>query len=288
MKDRIVEGVYKLHAPQAPLVPAVFDSPHSGLHMPDEWRCMQTPEVMRGSGVDNFIDEIFQDVPKFGAPLLEALYHRAFIDPNRSAEEIDLALLDAPWPGPIVKTAQAERGRGVVWRTSTPSLTLYDRKLSVKEMQTRIATYWQPYQDTMKELMDNAHARFGVAYHLDCHSNRAHGTADGPDAGQLRPEMELGTLDGKAASADYIRFVKETLEQLGYQVVVDGFHKGQHLVKAYGAPAQGRHSIMLEIRKDMYMDQPTLTRNARFDECRTKMAKLAEAICSYAKSHAKG
>ena len=39
MKDRIVEGVYKLHAPHAALVPAVFDSPHSGLNMPDDWGC---------------------------------------------------------------------------------------------------------------------------------------------------------------------------------------------------------------------------------------------------------
>lgn len=282
----IIDGIYTLHEPRAALAPAVFDSPHSGTHCPPEWGCLPSEATLCASGVDNFVDELFAEAPQFGAPLLAAHFHRAFIDANRSSTEIDLELLDGPWPDAFTDSVQARRGRGVIWRTSTPDLVLYDRKLTVAEVRHRIRNYWQPYQDALKAQLDRAHAAFGVAFHLNCHSNRQYGTAEGPDAGQLRPEMELGTREGATTSPAFTRFVKETLESLGYQVVVDGFHKGQHLIRDYGDPARGRSSIMLEIRKDLYMDQETLSRNARFEECRFRMSRLAEAICSFARSHA--
>jgi hypothetical protein len=42
---------------------------------------------------------------------------------------------------------------------------------------------------------------------------------------------------------------------------------------------------MLEIRKDLYMDQDTISHNNGFDETRANMAKLAQAICDFAKNH---
>ena len=287
MEDRFMDGVYMLHAARSELVPAVFDSPHSGLGIPEDWRCLPTPETLWGSGVDNFIDQLFKEVPQYGASFLEALFHRAYVDPNRSDHEIDPVLLDAPWPGPMAESAMTRRGRGVVWRITTPEIPLFDRKLSVAELQGRIDRYWKPYHDTLKEQLDRAHAKFGVVYHFNCHANRAVGTPGGTDAGEIRPEMELGTVDGRTASPDYIRVVKDALEGMGYQVVVDGHNKGEHLVRAYADPLNGRYSMMLEIRKDMYMDQETLKPNARFAECRSKMAKLAKIICDYAKSMAR-
>ena len=50
---------------------------------------------------------------------------------------------------------------------------IYNRKLGVAEVMARIERYYQPYHDALWELMANAHTRFGVVYHINCHSMRA-------------------------------------------------------------------------------------------------------------------
>ena len=76
-------------------------------------------------------------------------------------------------------------------------------------------------------------------------------------------------------------------EGMGYQVVVDGYHTGEHLIRHYSDPAKGRHCMMIEVRKDLYMDEKTIERNDRFVETQTNMGKLAKAICEFARSKAR-
>ena len=164
---------------------------------------------------------------------------------------------------------------------------LYDRKLTVADVQERIESYWRPYQGALKAALDAVHARFGCVYHLNCHSNRSvapPGLAD--DAGTVRPEMELGTLDGATCEPEFTAFVHDTLVAMGYGVVVDGFNKGEHLIRHYADPAAGRHSMMLEVRKDLYMDEKTIGKNDRFAGTRADMSRLAAAISAYAKEKA--
>ena len=74
---------------------------------------------------------------------------------------------------------------------------------------------------------------------------------------------------------------------MGYQVVVDGFHKGEHLIRHYANPPAGRHCMMIEVRKDLYMDAETIERNDRFAETQANMSKLTQEICYYARAQAK-
>ena len=285
---RTIDGVLAVHEPVGDEAPAVFDSPHSGLGIPDDFGTVLPKEKLWGGGVDNFVNELFADVPLYGGHLIEALFLRSYVDPNRNADEIDSKILDAPWPGSISRSTRVGLGTGLVWSRDVPDLPLYDRKLSVAEVQRRIERYWKPYQAKLMGILEAKRKRFGVAYFLDCHSHRAVAPPNMFDSeGTLRAEMDLGTLDGTACSPEFADLVRTTLEQCGYKVVVDGDHKGEHLIRHYGNPADGCHAIMLEIRKDLYMDQDTLTRNERFGETRTNMAKLARAICEFARRQAR-
>jgi N-formylglutamate amidohydrolase len=42
--------------------------------------------------------------------------------------------------------------------------------------------------------------------------------------------------------------------------------------------------MMLEIRKNLYMDEATLEPNSGFAEVQANMSKLVRAICDYARS----
>ena len=292
---QVIENVLVLHSAEGPEAPAVFDSPHSGLYCPDDWNCLPDAETLRGSGVDNFIDRVFKDAPRAGAVLLEALFHRAYVDPNRSEGDLDVSMLDGPWPGPLQVGERGSRGNGLIWRAGPPDirtgpsdLALYDRALSVAEVRHRIEAYWRPYQDALVETLNRLHDAYGVVYHFNCHANRSLSTPNAPEGpGVRRPEMEIGTLDGTTCAADYTALVRDALESYGYEVEVDGFNKGEHLIRAYADPPRGRHSMMLEIRKDMYMDEETLEPNDRFAETQANMGALARVIAEFARDRAR-
>ncbi|MBP0573387.1 N-formylglutamate amidohydrolase, partial [Mycobacterium tuberculosis] len=85
--------------PTAPLAPLVYDSPHSGLTIPPEFRpAVSADLVLKAS--DTHVDVLFDAAPSVGAPYLTALFPRSFLDANRSERDVDVAMLDAPWPHP--------------------------------------------------------------------------------------------------------------------------------------------------------------------------------------------
>ena len=109
--------------------PLVLDSPHSGTAYPADFDFAAPFELLRRTE-DAFVDELFADAPRHGAPLLAALFPRSYIDPNRSLEDIDPELLTESWPEPIRPGEKARLGHGLIWRLCPPDMNLYIEKLS--------------------------------------------------------------------------------------------------------------------------------------------------------------
>lgn len=281
----VIEGVLKFHPPIGPARPAIFDSPHSGRALPEGWACLPSPEKLATTGTDHHIADLFVTAPQHGGCLLEALFHRAFIDLNRADDDIDTELLDSPWPGSLSESERSRMGRGLIWRSAPPDLVMYDRKLGVPEVQARIERYWRPYHDILARRFSELQDRFAQVFHLDCHANRTFAPPGAPEGdGTMRPEMELGTCHGTSAGEPFVAFLRERIAALGFEVVVDGFHAGEYLVRHYGDPAAGRHSVMLEIRKNLYMDETTQGHGPHWQSFKSAMDRLAEEICDFADS----
>ena len=73
-----------VRAPQAQTIPLVFSSPHSGTNYPADFleqSRLDSLSIRRSE--DSFVDELFGAAPDLGAPLLRALFPRAYLDPNR-------------------------------------------------------------------------------------------------------------------------------------------------------------------------------------------------------------
>ena len=85
---------YQLIAPVKRTTSVVFASPHSGRDYSRRFlqRSILDEHTIRSSE-DAFVDKLFAAVPQHGAPLLLAGAPRAFIDLNRSADELDPALI---------------------------------------------------------------------------------------------------------------------------------------------------------------------------------------------------
>ena len=104
--------------PDRQTVPLVFASPHSGRNYPPDFVAGSRldPVSLRRSE-DSFVDDLFAASPDFGAPLLRALFPRAFIDPNREPFELDQSMFSDELPD-YVNTESSRVAAGLAMELS--------------------------------------------------------------------------------------------------------------------------------------------------------------------------
>lgn len=270
-----------LFGPRVAAIPLVLDSPHSGCVFPPDFDAVVSEFDLR-EGEDCFVDELYLPAAEAGVPLLAAQVARTYLDVNRHRGDVDLDLLAAPWPHEYVPSGKHRIGKALIWRLLDDGRPIYGRKLKVEEVAARIERVHTPYHRALAALLDDAHARCGRVYHLNCHSMAAVGGAMAEGgAGRPRADFVLGDRDGTSCAPAFTDFVRATLASMGYQVRVNDPYKGVELVRAYSDPARGRHSLQIEINKRLYMDEATRRKHAGFARLQRDLAQLVAAIRDY-------
>jgi N-formylglutamate amidohydrolase len=279
--------ILRIDGPHTPAFPLVLDSPHSGHDFPHDFDAVVSEFDLR-DGEDTFVDDLYLPATELGIPLLAAQFPRTYLDPNRHRGDIDLELLADPWPHEYVPSGKARIGKALVWRTLDDGRPIYARKLKSHEIAARIERMHAPYHSALRALLDGAHERFGVVFHVNCHSmNAVSGKMGEGGAGNVRADFVLGDRDGTTCGSSFTEFVRAFLAGLGYEVKVNDPYKGVELVKAYSNPAASRHSLQIEINKRLYMDEDARTKSAGYATVRGHLKQLAEAIRDYALSAAR-
>ena len=266
-------------------VPVVFDSPHSGTNYPADFDTI-VPRLTLRRAEDTHVEALYAAAPEHGAVLIAAEFPRSYIDANRSLLDIDAALLDSAWPGPINASRKTEKGIGLVWRLLDTGEPIYTRKLTVAEVQTRIANCYAPYHKAVRGAINAAHKHFGAVWHINCHSMPATSSViseEGP--GVPRADFVLGDRDGTTCAPEFTTFVALTLREMGYEVRVNDPYKGVELVRAYSDPTVHKHSLQIEVNRKLYMDEITREPNANFVKLQADITALVKAISGYARQH---
>jgi len=283
-----MRDVYRLAGPAQPTIPLVFDSPHSGNRFPADFGAAVSEAELR-EGEDCYIDELYAAAEAHGATLLAAQFPRTYLDPNRHAGDVDLDLLEGEWPWEHRPSGKARIGKSLVWRTLDDGRPIYARRLSPAEVRRRIERFHAPYHAALRGLLDAAHARHGVVYHVNCHSMKGVAGKQSDDGeGSVRADMVLGDRDGTTCSAAFTAFVRDTLAGMGYEVKVNDPYKGVELVRAYSDPARGRHSLQIEINRRLYMDEKTLVKTPGFDRLQADLARLVASLAAFARASVRG
>jgi N-formylglutamate deformylase len=261
-----------------PAVPLVLDSPHSGNDFPADFDAIVTEKELRDAE-DCYVDELYAAAHELGAPLLAARFPRTYIDPNRHAGDVDLELIEGPWPWEYKPSGKARIGKALVWRTLEDGRPIYARRLAPDIVRRRIECCHAPYHRELKGVLDAAHRRFGRVYHINCHSMHSVAGKQGEGGpGVVRPDFVLGDRDGTTCEPRFTELVRSTLAGMGYDVKVNDPYKGVELVRAYSDPRAGRHSLQIEINKRLYMDETTLQKNAGFSRLQRNLAELLKVV----------
>jgi N-formylglutamate deformylase len=262
--------------------PLVLDSPHSGTNYPDDFAYACDLATLRHAE-DTHVEKLYDFASALGVGWIEASFPRSYLDLNRGTREIDVELFDEPWPGPVATDPQVlskvRLGKGLIWRITDDGQAIYQRKLSVAEVQRRIAQCWQPYHAALGQAIDAAHTRHGYSIHINCHSMPAIASSHATEfPGEAHAQFVVGNRDGTTSSPALAQLVCDQLKSFGYGVAYNHPYKGVELVRRYGDPLRQRHSIQLEINRKLYMNEETLEMTAGFAPLKANLQKLVQLL----------
>ncbi|MCJ8138252.1 N-formylglutamate amidohydrolase [Falsirhodobacter halotolerans] len=238
----------------------VFSSPHSGRNYPAGFlgRSRLKGTAIRSSE-DAFVDDLFAAAPRHGATLIAATAPRAFIDLNRSADELDPALiLDV---GRIPHNPRIASGLGVIPRVVAGGQPIYDGKIARAEAEARLIDHWHPYHTALRGLMADALHHHGRAVLIDCHSMPHEALSNRSP----RPDVVLGDRFGAACGRAIMAEVEAAFHDAGLRVSRNTPFAGAYITQAYGRPARDQHAVQVEIDRALYMDEARIEKRPDFD-----------------------
>jgi N-formylglutamate amidohydrolase len=265
---------YVILRPSVQTVPLVVASPHSGRTYDAAFvqSARLDPLDLRRSE-DSFVEELFASTVDHGAPLLYALFPRAYCDPNREAWELDPGMFSDSLPDWVNTTSpRVGAGLGTIARVVTSGEAIYRDKLPFAEAQARVRDCWQPYHDALSQLIIETTEKFGACLLIDCHSMPAgSGRTGGPD-------FVLGDAHGTTCTAAVTALVERVLQGFGYTVRRNDPYAGGYVTRHYGRPRDNVHALQIEIARRLYMDEATLQKSSGFETLQSRLGDLLAEI----------
>lgn len=271
---------FTLTGPAPGTSPLVFDSPHSWRAWPAGGTPTAATPAQLDTSWDAWVDELWAEALAGAAPLLSARFHRAYIDANRARDDIDPALLAEPWPAPLAPAATSLRGMGLIRRDVLPGVPMYTQPLAAADVRARLDRWYDPYHACLDGLVAAAQRAFGLCVHIDCHSMKSVGNAMNEDCGAARPDLVVSDLDGAASDPRLRRWVVHTLRAAGYSVGINTPYRGGELVRRHGCPVAARHSLQIEIRRSLYMDEARVARHAGYGQLVRDLGRFARQLAA--------
>ena len=268
---------FRLVRPATQTTPVVFASPHSGRTYPLnflESARLDATGLRRSE--DCFVDELFEGALDAGAPLMAAMFARAYCDPNREKWELDPAMFVDTLPEWVNTTsARVGAGLGTLARVVASGESIYRRKLSFGEAELRVQTCWEPYHAALRRLLDETKRTFGACLLVDCHSM----PAQAQSGGRASPDIVLGDAHGTACSPAIMRAAEQGLTELGFKVRRNDPYAGGFVTRHYGRPREMIHAIQIELARGLYMDELRLLPSSDFAEIQRKLTRFARRLC---------
>ena len=268
---------FEVIAPAVHRLPVILNSPHSGSVYPDDFlAASRLDERAIRRSEDTWVDELFLVAAELGCPLLKANFPRAWLDVNREPYELDPKMFDGSLPTYAnIRSVRVAGGLGTIARIVSESEEIYTSPLAVETALVRIDTVYKPYHRTLRQLLLDTRAEFGLAVLIDCHSMPS--TVRGMHR-RVRPDIVLGDRYGTSCAMELTDFVAQVLTRFGYSVSRNKPYAGGFITEHYGQPARGLHVVQMEINRQLYMDEETLEKSARFATLRADLGRLVVGL----------
>ena len=255
----------RVHEPEVRSTPFIFASPHSGRCYEQEFleQACAPLSVLRRSE-DAYVDQFFSHVTELGASFVEAVFPRAFVDPNRGPNELDARLFEgAPAEGFSTPNARTAAGLGVVPRLAADGRNIHPALISYGEGRRRIDHYYRPYHEALKLEIEKALDLFGHAVLIDCHSM--------PSSSARGADMVLGDRFGASCGRNLINHAEAYFKSLGFTVTRNRPYAGGYTTEHYGRPLSGVHVMQVEINRGLYLREADVRPMSDMDSLKERL-----------------
>ena len=260
----------------------VFALPHSGRDYGVSFLQQSIlDQISIRSSEDAFLDQLVDGIEKYGVPKIIANAPRAFIDLNRSTDELDPALISGI--NNNIRNPRIISGLGVIPRVVSHGKEIYRGKLSLEQAQSRIEYYWKPYHKDLSNLLKRAQSIYGQSLLIDMHS-MPHEAVSTQSSFISAPEIVVGDRFGMSSDPEFTNLIVSILKQHGFRVAKNTPFAGAFITKHHGKIKERTHAIQLEIDRSLYMDEERISPNSGFEKLKSQLfpalIQISSLICN--------
>ena len=247
-------------------IPLVGNIPHSSTYIEPALRPAITLSDSKlqeelTKMTDWYTDELFTEIIAIGGVCVKANHSRLVLDTERYEDDS--------------KEVMACRGMGVIY-TATSGNEKLRALLDAEVREVYLQEIYRPYHAALEGCVLKCIQKFGRCLIIDCHSFPSKPLPYEVDQHLKRPEICIGTDRYHtppaltAAAVDWCR-------AMGVSVEVDRPFSGSMVPRRFYTDTRVS-SLMIEVRRDLYSDEATAERSARFFECQVLVGELVRQI----------
>lgn len=229
---------YIFHPGTAPLF---ITMPHVGTAIPAGMAKRLNSEALTVPDTDWHIEKLYAFAREMSASVLQAKWSRYVVDLNRPPNDQSL------YPG------QATTGLCPVVSFNGGEIYQAGQQPDAAEIALRREQYWRPWHDKLQKTLRSLHAQFPRVVMWDAHSIRS--VLPQFFTGKL-PDFNIGTNDGNSCHPELEQRIFHLAQQSSpFTAVNNGRYKGGYITRYYADPAQGIHTIQMELTQSAYMQE---------------------------------
>lgn len=223
---------------EAPLVVAF---PHTGTDLADCASAFRSEWIARRDA-DWWVDRLYGFAADLGATTIRTDISRSVIDVNRDPSGASL------YPGhPTTELCPTTTFDGdPLYREAEPD---------EDEIARRRSLWFTPYHAAIEAEITRLRAKHPRVVLYDAHSIRSH--VPRLFDGEL-PQFNIGTNDGSNCDPALASAIEAICAASVHSHVLDGRFKGGWTTRHYGRPANGVHSIQMELAMRGYLNEPAV------------------------------
>jgi len=253
--------------PRSTAPSAVIHVPHASTVIPGDvrYQFVLTDDALRVELLrmtDAYTDELFA-LPHDVAIQVRFPVSRLVVDPERFVDDS--------------QEVMASKGMGVIYMRTADGRPLRE-ELASSEPAKLVSQYYRPHHDRLTASVESCLGNHGRCLIIDAHSFPALPLPYELDQTPERPDICIGT--DSVHTPDWLaREAKILAEAQGWSVKFNRPFAGALVpIAYYGRDSDRVFSVMIEVRRDLYMDELSGQRSPTFEKVQTGIRQMCVGL----------
>ena len=241
--------------------PLILHIPHSSTNFPLKEGFILDSEKIQQELIkltDWYTDELFYSDSD---EMIISPFSRIFCDVERFENDEDEIM--------------SKVGMGVLYEKFDSGELL--REVSKKLRETIIENHYKIHHNSLTNAVESQLADYNKCMIIDCHSFPSIPLIRDLEQKQPRPDFNIG-IDEYHTPQELIKLSEKYFESLGYTLGINTPYSGTIVPMKYYNNNKNVQSIMLEINRKLYLEEPTNNKNSDFDKIKKVTAGFINLI----------